>query len=189
MNTLSLEIRYNKLLYSYIQAKRRFFDNLKVGDYPTILNYLVEIILNNLKYWSENDLIIKASLNGFLNLTNDYYCSRMLLSLETTKLLLRQHTVWILHHEEMDAQDEFFPFLREPQYNKHRTVYYTTLSTLLFIEDIPGHLNEFLLPIVKNMNALLTSDLNDPFTQVYQQLLILISRTVLSMFSVIFEAF
>lgn len=74
-----------------------------MGDYPTILNYLVEIILNNLKYWSENDLIIKASLNGFLNLTNDYYCSRMLLSLETTKLLLRQHTVWILHHEEMDA--------------------------------------------------------------------------------------
>ena len=47
-------------------------------------------------------------------------------------------------------------------------MYYTTLSTLLFIEDIPGHLNEFLLPIVKNMNALLTSDLNDPFTQVYQ---------------------
>lgn len=89
----------------------------------------------------------------------------------------------------MDAQDEFFPFLREPQYNKHRTVYYTTLSTLLFIEDIPGHLNEFLLPIVKNMNALLTSDLNDPFTQVYQQLLIIIDRTVLLMYSVIFEAY
>ncbi|KAK8803535.1 hypothetical protein WA158_001229 [Blastocystis sp. Blastoise] len=135
------------------QAKADFFQRLSIGDYSNVLNHLMDIILNNLRYWEDNTMIIKNSLDIFLNLCNDHACSQLLLDISTTQYLLEKHT------------EDVFHFLSNPNYNRLRTIYYTSLSTLLFIENIPGHLNEFIRPMINTLEYICTNDLSLPNVQ------------------------
>ncbi|KAK8803280.1 hypothetical protein WA158_003273 [Blastocystis sp. Blastoise] len=70
----------------------RYFFKCKKSN---ILNHLIDVILNNLRYWEDNTVIIKNCLDIFLNLCNDHACSQLLLDISTTQYPLETYTCLI----------------------------------------------------------------------------------------------
>lgn len=94
-----------------------------LGDHLAIVTTMIQKLANNLRYWGENQDIIKRTLEVLHDLVFSYSSGKLLLTLDCVSGLLLNHTA------------EYFPFLGPPANTHLRTIFYTTLARLVFMED------------------------------------------------------
>lgn len=140
-------------------AFHRFFEKVSIGDYTSVMNTIVEKVCYNLRNWSDEDKVIEASLNLFLELSEPYYGCKLLLQLESIDFLLQNHT------------EDTFKFLASPSLLTLRTTYYASLTKLVLMDNIPGRLEMFLTPFSTLLQRLGNEDLNNPNYSVFLFLL------------------
>ena len=89
--------------------------------------------------------MIGDTLDLFLDMSQGYSSSKLLLTLDSVKFLLNNHNV------------DHFPFLMNPCNIRHRTTFHATLTRLLFTfssEDMPMTLEKFLEPTLNTLTQL-----------------------------------
>jgi hypothetical protein len=94
-----------------------------LGDHLAIVTTMIQKLANNLRYWGERQEVVKRTLEVLHDLVFAYSSGKLLLTLDCVGAMLLSHTV------------EFFPFLGNPANTHLRTVFYTTLARLVFMED------------------------------------------------------
>lgn len=94
-----------------------------LGDHLSIVTTMIQKLANNLRYWGERQEVVKRTLEVLHDLVFAYSSGKLLLTLECVNAMLLNHTV------------DFFPFLGNPANTHLRTVFYTTLARLVFMED------------------------------------------------------
>lgn len=118
------------------------FDRLGLGDHQAVVNKIVEKIIHNLKYWPENEFIVKDSIAVFNELAQGYSSAKLLLTLESVKNTLSNHTV------------DNFAFLSYPKNLKYRVQYYSALGRLIFLDGNEANYQQFIKPLVNVMDSL-----------------------------------
>ncbi len=123
---------------------QRFFEGMGFGDHISTVNIIVTKIANNLKYWVSEGEVVGRTLQLFLDMSISYSSSRMLLSLDTIKFLISQHT------------SEHFPFLVAPGNLRNRTTFHATLARLIFnsVNDVESLFETFMDPILAVLRQL-----------------------------------
>ena len=96
----------------------------------TVLSRLVE----DLKYFSGNAIVIQQCLALLQDLSSGYNSSKMMMSLGVTRAILSNHGV------------DNFPFMTQPANFKARSTFYTTLGRLIFAESNVDLLEPFFGP-------------------------------------------
>ena len=125
------------------------FDAMGPGltDATQIMNLVVDKVCNNIKYWHTMEAILEETLSVFEELVTSYGSSKTLLSLETVKYLVHNHV------------GSHFPFLGYDNDNKHRVMFYSAMSRLVFSssEDLDNLFDSFIEPnlaIIKELSAI-----------------------------------
>ncbi|CAI5478824.1 unnamed protein product [Closterium sp. Yama58-4] len=118
-----------KILYA------RLADLLGLQDHLMVLNVIVAKIATNLKCYTKSEDVIEQTLNLFQELAGGYMSGKLLLKLDSVNFILANHT------------SEHFPFLDEPSSTRNRTIFYFTLTRLLFMEDSPQKFKAFVAPL------------------------------------------
>lgn len=135
------------------QIYQRMFEHLGLGDHTEVANLIITKMGHNLKHWSEDGELIGKTLDLLHDMAQGYSSSKMLLTLETVRLLARHHT------------EEHFPFLAIPSNAKHRTTFHATLTRLLLSpngeEKLGITFEQFLEPIVTKLAQLGSLSLTD----------------------------
>jgi len=98
---------------------QNMFQHLGMGDHANVANLILTKIGNNLKFWPDENEIISTTLELFLDLATGYSSSKLLISLDSVKFLVRHHT------------EDYFPFLAVPFNAKHRTTFHAIITRLL----------------------------------------------------------
>lgn len=128
------------------QIYMRMFEHLGMGDHTEVANLIVTKMGHNLKHWPDDEDLVGKTLDLLHDMAQGYSSSKMMLTLETVRLLARHHT------------DEHFPFLSVPANCKHRTTFHATLTRLLLSPNGETKLNitfdQFLEPIVNKLKQL-----------------------------------
>ncbi|GJP71880.1 hypothetical protein CLOP_g2674 [Closterium sp. NIES-67] len=119
----------SKILYA------RLADLLGLQDHLMVLNVIVAKIATNLKCYTKSEDVIEQTLNLFQELAGGYMSGKLLLKLDSVNFVLANHT------------SEHFPFLDEPSSTRNRTIFYFTLTRLLFMEDSPQKFKAFVAPL------------------------------------------
>ncbi|CAI5957507.1 unnamed protein product [Closterium sp. NIES-65] len=119
----------SKILYA------RLADLLGLQDHLMVLNVIVAKIATNLKCYTKSEDVIEQTLNLFQELAGGYMSGKLLLKLDSVNFILANHT------------SEHFPFLDEPSSTRNRTIFYFTLTRLLFMEDSPQKFKAFVAPL------------------------------------------
>lgn len=79
-----------------------------------------------------NTLIVLANPQ---DLASGYMSGKLLLKLDSTAFILSNHT------------STHFAFLDHPANSRNRTLFYSTLARLLFMEDTPARFKAFITPL------------------------------------------
>jgi exportin-7 len=117
---------------------QRMFENMGMGDHTAVANLIITKVSTNLKYWPNDEDVVRNTLELFYELASGYSSSKLLLSLDTVRTLLQRHTA------------EYFPFLAVPSNVRHRTSFHVTLTRLLFSstpEEMPLSFDAFIEPV------------------------------------------
>jgi len=132
---------------------QRMFEHLGMGDHTAVANIIVTKVGNNLKYWPEDQDIIGKTLELLQDMAIGYSSSKLLLTLDTIKFLVRHHTA------------DHFPFLSVPSNCRHRTTFHSILTRLLLSSGGEDKLEltfeQFLEPIVNTLTQLGSLSLSD----------------------------
>jgi len=135
------------------QVYQRMFEHLSMGEHTDVANLIITKMGQNLKHWAEDQDLIGKTLDLLHDMAQGYSSSKMLLTLETVRLLARHHT------------EEHFPFLAYAANYKHRTTFHATLTRLLLSPGGEEKLNitfeQFLEPIVAKLAQLGQLSLTD----------------------------
>ena len=125
------------------------FKRIGLGGHMDVLGIILGKVLSNLKVWADNVVLVKETLVLLATLVQGNAgegAARVLLDLEITRTLLRQHTA------------EHVPFLSYPANARHRTTYYLTLTHLLALHledaDASGAFEAFFQPILATLTRL-----------------------------------
>ncbi len=122
------------------------FDQMGMGDHTTVAEIILTKVGNNLKYWPEESEIIQKTLNLLLDMAGGYSSSKLLLNLETVKLLARHHT------------EDHLPFLSVRDNVRHRTTFHATLTRLVLQptgeEKLGIKFEQFVDPITNTLKQL-----------------------------------
>jgi len=149
---------------------QNMFEHLGMGDHTTVSNQIVTKVGNNLKFWPEEQDIVAKTLELLLDMAGGYSSSKLLLTLDTIKFLVRHHT------------SDHFPFLSVPANTRHRTTFHATLTRLLLSpggeEKLGLTFEQFLEPLVSTLTqlgALSSADLRNeaarrPLIGIYRDL-------------------
>eukprot|EP00897_Mesotaenium_endlicherianum_P004381 jgi/Mesen1/3971/ME000210S03214 len=129
----------SKALYS------RLSDLLGLQDHLMVLNVIIGKIATNLKCYTQCEEVIEQTLNLFQELAAGYMSGKLLLKLDAIKFILGNHT------------REHFPFLDEYSSSRNRTIFYSTLGRLLFMEDSPTNV-QVLMNLEATPDAAFRSD-------------------------------
>ncbi|GMI06261.1 hypothetical protein TrVE_jg13515 [Triparma verrucosa] len=124
---------------------KNMFDFMAMGDHTQVANLIVTKVGNNLKYWPSNEEVISKTLELFHDMASGYSSSKLLLTLDTVKYLLMNHTA------------AAFPFLEVKGNERHRTTFHATLTRLLFsstAEEMPLPFDNFIDPICEVLRQL-----------------------------------
>jgi len=124
---------------------KNMFDFMAMGDHTQVANLIVTKVGNNLKYWPTNEEVISKTLELFHDMASGYSSSKLLLTLDTVKYLLMNHTA------------QAFPFLEVKGNERHRTTFHATLTRLLFsstAEEMPLPFDTFIDPICEVLRQL-----------------------------------
>ena len=109
-------------------------EHLGLHDHLAVLNACVSKVTANLAVFVASPAVVEASLGLLADLAGGYASGRMLLRLDSISYALQHHG------------DQHFPFLREPANCRARTVFYTTLGRLQFLEEQPLRFRAFMAP-------------------------------------------
>ena len=109
-------------------------ERLGLHDHLAVLNACVAKITANLVAFAACSPIVEASLGLLSDLAAGYMSGKLLLKLDAISFALTNHT------------DANFPFLREPANARARTVFYSTLGRLLFMDESPARFKAFMAP-------------------------------------------
>ncbi|KAG4097966.1 exportin-7 [Neocallimastix lanati (nom. inval.)] len=106
-------------------------DMFSINDQYSLMDYIFQKIITNLKCWAQDETIISETLNLFNDLTSGYSSVRIIRKLDSAKYILANHYD--------------FQFLNIPKnFKKNRMTYYSSLSRLLFADDTyETEFNEF----------------------------------------------
>ena len=124
---------------------KRMFECMAMGDHTAVANLIVTKVGNNLKYWPEDEDVVSKTLELFYDMASGYSSSKLLLTLDTVKYLMMNHT------------DQHFPFLSVPGNVRHRTLFHATLTRLMFsstAEEMPLPFETFIEPICTTLTQL-----------------------------------
>ena len=128
----------------------RLNDLLGLQDHLMVLNVIVSKIALNLKVYAQCEDVIETTLQLFQDLAAGYMSGKLMLKLDSIKHLLRDHT------------KEHFPFLEEYANFRSRTIFYSTLGRLMFMElsgmqvDAMKGFKGFMMPLAVVVEALIT---------------------------------
>eukprot|EP00803_Ostreobium_quekettii_P004119 evm.model.scf_281.4 EVM.evm.TU.scf_281.4 scf_281:37255-51104(+) len=128
-----------------------------IRDHLTVLNIIVKTITNNLRAYGDCDGLIDASLSLFQDLGGGYMSGKLLMKLETVNTLLQHHS------------SDRFDFLRQPTSFRSRTIFYNTLTKLLFMEDTPTKFKTFVAPMQQVLVGLHTASQSATSAQAVRQ--------------------
>ena len=127
------------------------FKRIGLGGHMDVLGIIMGKVLNNLKVWADNAVLVKETLVLLATMVQGNAgegAARILLDLDITRTLLRQHT----------AEHVEFLAYRYPANARHRTTYYLTLTHLLALHledaDASGAFEAFIQPILATMTNL-----------------------------------
>jgi len=124
---------------------QRMFESMEMGNNTQITNLIINKIGNNLKFWPAEHDVIGDTLDLFLDMSQGYSSSKLLLTLDSVKFLLNNHNA------------DHFPFLLNPGNIRHRTTFHATLTRLLFTfssEEMPMTFEKFLEPTLNTLTQL-----------------------------------
>lgn len=128
------------------QIYQRMFEHMQMGDHTEVANLIITKMGHNLKHWPEDSDLIGKTLDLLHDMAQGYSSSKMLLTLDTVRLLARHHT------------EEHFAFLAMPGNARHRTTFHSTLTRLLLSpsgeEKLGLTFEQFLEPIVSKLTYL-----------------------------------
>jgi hypothetical protein len=122
-----------------------------------VMNIVVNKLCNNFKFWHRCDKILVETLEVFVELVSTCSLKETLLHLETVNFLVLNHS------------GAHFAFLGFDSDNKHRTVFYSALSHLVFSssEDPSNSFAAFVTPHVAILSQLAQApDLRLPVVKV-----------------------
>jgi len=69
------------------------FERMGLGSHLVVITSIVQKIANNLRFWTDNEDVIKKTLQLFWNLAYTYSSVKLLLTLDAVKHILTHHTV------------------------------------------------------------------------------------------------
>lgn len=122
---------------------RPLAERLGISDHLTAMNVMVTKLASNLKaYHNCGEKLVAQGLELFQDLSAGYMSGKLLLKLDSVQYILQNH-----------SQDHF-GFLRHAPNYKSRTVFYTTLGRLLFLEDAPRRFVQFVQPFQSILTAM-----------------------------------
>ncbi|KAL3148536.1 hypothetical protein ABBQ38_013973 [Trebouxia sp. C0009 RCD-2024] len=111
----------------------RLTERLGIRDHMMVLTVMLTKICTNLKAFGCAENVIQDSLTLFSDLASGYMSGKLLQKLEAVHFMLQHHT------------SDDFGFLEE--HARNRTIFYHTLSKLLFMEDAPSNFKSFVAPL------------------------------------------
>ncbi|KAJ4956852.1 hypothetical protein NE237_013635 [Protea cynaroides] len=109
---------------------------LGLHDHLLLLNVIVGKIATNLKCYTESEEVIDHTLSLFLEMASGYMTGKLLLKLDTIKVIIAHHT------------GEHFPFLEQPKCSRSRTTFYYTIGWLIFMEESPVKFRSSMDPLL-----------------------------------------
>eukprot|EP00934_Nitzschia_sp_Nitz4_P008361 Nitzschia sp. Nitz4//scaffold85_size83877//26190//29710//NITZ4_005223-RA/size83877-augustus-gene-0.148-mRNA-1//1//CDS//3329559119//8351//frame0 len=125
---------------------QRMFEHLGMGDHTVVANIIVTKMGNNLKFWPEEQEIVKSTLELFHDMAGGYSSSKLLLTLDTVRFLAMRHT------------EDHFPFLALAANTRYRTTFHATLTRLLLSpngeEKLGLTFEQFLEPMITTLGKL-----------------------------------
>jgi len=139
---------YAEMLESATGRERTFllmFQHMGLGEHPDIVAHLVLKLANNLRYWAEDEGVIRRSNEVLRDLVFSFAAGRLLLSIPAVTAMLAAHG------------PQNFPFLQLPRNVRYRTTFYTSLARLVFFEDDSERFEPFIAPLVRQVEALAPS--------------------------------
>lgn len=150
------QVMHSSFVYS------RLGERTGLGDHLAVLSQMLSKVATNLRAYGRSEQLVHLTLQLFQDLASGYMSGKLLLKLEVVSLMLQHHTSSAFH------------FLDHPVNGRNRTVFYSTLARLLFMEDTPHRFKVFVEPLTQVLNAIAAAAAN-PQTltqQVPQQLVV-----------------
>eukprot|EP00002_Diphylleia_rotans_P028516 TRINITY_DN5761_c0_g1_i2.p1 TRINITY_DN5761_c0_g1~~TRINITY_DN5761_c0_g1_i2.p1 ORF type:complete len:1042 (-),score=181.91 TRINITY_DN5761_c0_g1_i2:22-3147(-) len=125
---------------------QRLAERIPNIDLMSILDMFVEKIGTNLKLWVGHDEIIQKTLTLFHDLSAGYGSGKNLTKLPKIDYLFANHA------------SEFSAFLNAYVAGRNRTMFYTTISRLLFLGESFHRFDEFMAPMKQTCDYLLSQN-------------------------------
>ena len=125
----------DQAMQSCKQLYAKLNELLGLQDHLMVMNLIVGKIATNLKCYAQCEDVIEQTLNLFQELAAGYMSGKLLLKLEAVNYIMEHHT------------REYFPFLDEYGNSRNRTIYYSTLGRLLFMEDSAAKFKAFVVSL------------------------------------------
>jgi hypothetical protein len=139
---------YQEMLATATGRQRTFlmmFDRMGLGDHCVIVTHMVLKLANNLRFWGDDDSIIRRSNDVLRDLVFSFASGRLLLTIDDISQMLLNHG------------QQYFPFLANPRNVRHRTTFYTSLARLVFFEDDSERFDPFIAPILSVLDSIAPS--------------------------------
>ncbi|KAI8333027.1 armadillo-type protein [Chlamydoabsidia padenii] len=134
---------------------KKLSELIGVNTQGDMLNVIMQKIVNNLQYWSDSVLVVRTSLDLFNDLATGSMASRNLRQVETTQMILQNHT------------SNNLAFFNNPKQLQNRTLYYKVLCKLLFTDENIGEAEffDFMKPFDERIEQLGPVNTDDDFRQ------------------------
>ncbi|KAI7693184.1 Exportin-7 [Sarcoptes scabiei] len=128
---------------------KRLSEILGLREESMVLSVFVRKIITNLKYWGNDELIVKKTLQILNDLSIGYSSVRKLVQLDEIQFILNNHT------------SEHFPFLSnsfDVGQMKCRTIFYTSIARLFmnYSGEDEDKFEKFMQPITSSLETLKT---------------------------------
>lgn len=139
---------YQEMLVTATGRQRTFlmmFDRMGLGDHCVVVTHMVLKLANNLRFWGNDDTIIKRSNEVLHDLVFSFASGRLLLTIDEISQMLVNHG------------QQYFPFLANPRNVRHRTTFYTSLARLVFFEDDSERFDPFIAPLLSVLDSIAPS--------------------------------
>ncbi|CDS41722.1 exportin 7 [Echinococcus multilocularis] len=133
---------------------RALSDLVGISDEQTILQIFVGKILLNLRYWSDQEVVLEPTLKLFGELASSFTAMRKLLQLDDVKFMLANHT---------SANFRFLSSTSNLALSRYRPEFYAYLSRLMLVTlsgtgaDDNRPFLDFLSPLTQVANTLISN--------------------------------
>lgn len=120
-----------------------FIHDCSMGPVTHLLAHIITHIAYNLRYRGLHHSLIQESLVCLLKMTKEFGGSKLLLNIDEVRYLVQNN-----------RDESIFRFLNFPANISLRSLYFHSLTNLVLLECVPGHLEMFCLPITHSLQRL-----------------------------------